>query len=459
MSRRRGARLNSRFTPEGQESLSSVASDSVEVVFLRVGATLIAFGTSVVVSRSLGPEGRGEYYLPVVAAATVGAFAKLGLDQANVYLFATRGISADRLSRQNSLVALVAGGLMGASLLLAPVALPGVFSGTPMKYLVLAALTLPFALHTQFQGSLLNLVGRVGWPFRAALIASSAQLVLLLVLVAMHELTVPAVLMANLLFAVATWYLTNRIRIGSIRPSWDTDLLSESLRHGFLLNLGMAFLFLHLRVDMFMVKAIRGVSELGIYSLAVVLAETVLLITDSTAIALLPRQVRREPASAAAFALEGARASMGLGLVLLAGGLLVGRPAIRFFFGGDFEPAFLPFACLLPGVVFLGMQRFTGAPLLMAGKTGLLTWVYAVSLALNVALNFVLIPRWGGAGAAVASSVSYSAGAMLFLGWTSRLAGVSMVRGLVPSKKDVIRIRASLALESHRLQARFKPGR
>jgi O-antigen/teichoic acid export membrane protein len=297
------------------------------------------------------------------------------------------------------------------------------------------------------------------WRFRAALIGSSAQLVLLLLLVATHRVSVSAVLAANLLLAVATWYLTNRVRVGSNRPSWDPVLLRESLRHGFLLNLGMAFLFLHLRVDMFMVKAFLGVAQLGIYSLAVVLAETVLLITDSMAIALVPRQVRREPAEAAAFALEGARASMVLGLFLLGGGLLVGRPAIRFFFGQDFEPAFLPFACLLPGVVFLGMQRFTGAPLLMAGKTGLLTWVYAVSLALNVGLNFVLIPRWGGTGAAVASSLSYTAGAMLFLGWTSRLAGVSMFRGLIPSKDDVVRLRAALARESHRLRARFKPDR
>ena len=53
----------------------------------------------------------------------------------------------------------------------------------------------------------------------------------------------------------------------------------------------MVFFFLHLRLGMFMVKGIVGTAALGLYSLSVVLAETVLLPTDSLALAILPRQV------------------------------------------------------------------------------------------------------------------------------------------------------------------------
>ena len=54
---------------------------------------------------------------------------------------------------------------------------------------------------------------------------------------------------------------------------------------------GMVLLFLHLRLDMFMLNSMAGASALGIYSLSVTLAETVQLGTDSVAIAILPRQM------------------------------------------------------------------------------------------------------------------------------------------------------------------------
>ena len=79
----------------------------------------------------------------------------------------------------------------------------------------------------------------------------------------------------------------------------------ESSRHSLVLHVGMALLFLTLRVDMFLVKGILGVSALGLYSLAVALAETVMLATDSLSIALVPRQMGGTIREAATTALTG----------------------------------------------------------------------------------------------------------------------------------------------------------
>jgi O-antigen/teichoic acid export membrane protein len=205
-----------------------------------------------------------------------------------------------------------------------------------------------------------------------------------------------------------------------------------------MLHLGTALFFLHLRLDMFMVNGIVGTAALGQYSLSVMLAETVLLMTDSLGIAVLPRQMGNTLEEAALLALRGARANalLGIGLASLwaAGGMVV----IRVFFGSQFTPAYLPLLALLPGMVFLGMQRMSGAPALRTGRPEIITAIYAVSLLCNGTLNLWWIPTWGPVGAALASSVSYGLGTVLFLGWIARLAGVSLSEGLVPKRSDLV---------------------
>lgn len=418
----------------------SIVSNSAETLFLRVLLSGVAIGASVLISRGLGPEGRGQYYLPIVAAATMVAICKLGLEQANVFLLGTRGLSGDRLSGQNGLVAFAMGGLGLVLLLLSPSVLPALFADTSMVLMLLAGLTIPFSLHAQFSAGLLTLQGQVTWQFRASLLAGVVQVALLLGLFLTRWFHLGPVLGVNLATIVLTWGLTvwalDGERTTWIR--WDPVLLRDTLKQSLLLHLGMLLFFLHLRLDMFMVKAMVGTTALGHYSLSVVLAETVLLATDSLAIAVLPHQMGTTLKEAAALALRGARANGLLGMGVVSLWAAAGIAVIRVFFGPAFAPAYLPLAGLLPGMLFLGMQRMCGAPALRAGRPGRITAIYALSLLCNVALNLWWIPNWGPLGAAVASSISYGLGAVLFLAWTARLAGAPLSDGIVPRTSDLL---------------------
>jgi len=421
------------------EGGGSILSDSAETFFLRLLLSAVGLGASVLISRGLGVEGRGEYYLPIVTAGTLVTFCKLGLEQSNVFLLGTRRLSIDRLSGQNGLVAVVMGGLGTLGVLLAPLVLPALFADTPLVFLVLAGLTIPFALHTQFSAGLLTLEGEVTWQFRAALLASVMQVALLVGFFFSRWFDVNLVLGVNLATTVVTWGLT--VRVLTARSTawvrWDVGLLWITLRQSLLLHLGMVLFFLHLRLDMFMVKGFVGAAALGQYSLSVMLAETVLLLTDSLGIAVLPRQMGNTLEQAAGLALRGARtnALLGIGVASLwaAGGMVV----IRVFFGSEFTPAYLPLIVLLPGMVFLGMQRMCGGPALRTGRPEIITAIYALSLLCNGMLNLWWIPTWGPLGAAVASSVSYGLSAVLFLVWTARLAGVPVSEGMVPRRSDL----------------------
>ncbi|MXV64111.1 oligosaccharide flippase family protein [Natronorubrum sp. JWXQ-INN-674] len=109
-------------------------------------------------------------------------------------------------------------------------------------------------------------------------------------------------------------------------------------------------------------------------------------------------------------------AVMAVGLAALA------DVAVPLYFGTEFEPAIEPLLLLLPGALGFALAR----PILAVSQgEGTLRYPVAATggaAAINLALNAVLIPRYGMHGAAIATSVGY--GTMFVLHcWSARRVG------------------------------------
>ncbi len=431
----------------------TVASHSVESFLLKLLHYGLGFGASVLVSRGLGVEGRGIYYLPVVTAATTVALSNLGVEQANIYLVGTRRVAFERLWAQGSVIAVLMGSLGLAAMLCLPSIARETYQATPASLLWLAGLGVPFSLHILYTAGLLTLRGDVTWQFRVSVAAALVQGALLFVLFFTAWFTPTSVLGVSLASTMLTWFLIARrfAHRGFAWIRWDTRLLGDTLRQALPLHLGMVFLFLHLRADMFMVQGMLGTAALGQYSLAVTLAETVLLATDSLAVALIPRQVGNTLEEAATTALRGVRTNLLLGAGLASVWVVLGFPILRLAFGAAFTPAYVPLVALLPGLVFSGLQRVCGATILRAGAPGRVATIQGSSLLCNIILNRLWIPTWGLLGAGLASTVSYGLGAIVFVFWASRLGRTSFFRAALPGRSDVATLqRAVLVMVGRR---------
>lgn len=426
------------FRPKRDSADQDIATTGTEALLLKIAVYAVGFVGSIVVSRVLGPAGRGTYYLPVVAASTAVSLAKLGLQNANVYLFAERKVSVERITGQNGLFALVMGAIAAVALLQGPWALPSVFGQTPLVLLVLAAVTIPFSMHQQYSAGLLNLIGVVTWQFRASLISGVGQLVALVALAVSGHLDPFSVLAVNLVTIVTTWGLTQRgfARRSSHSVRLDVGLLRETLSNSLVMHVAMVLYFLHLRLDTFMVQAIAGPAALGQYSVAVTLAETMLLASDSLGVAVLPRLVSDNLRESALMSLRASRMNVLVSVILGVGWAVVGYVVIGLFYGASFTPAFFPLLALLPGMTALGLQRCTGGPVLRTGQRWKFAGIYGVSVLFNIGLNLVLIPSVGITGAALASSLSYSLEALLFIRWVSLIGDRGIGYALIPRWDD-----------------------
>jgi len=175
------------------------------------------------------------------------------------------------------------------------------------------------------------------------------------------------------------------------------------------------------------IKHYRSVGDVGLYLLGTTMAGVVQQITVVFSTLLLPQMsvmiAQGEHAKIRTF-VDRVMPYWFLGLsVLLCAVIYVASPVVPFVFG----PAFL---ASVPVLVWLALATCALAlfnafsPLVVAlGSTWVLTWICLASGTVNVAMDFVLIPRYGIAGSAFATLLSYGVSAACVLVFVQKRVG------------------------------------
>lgn len=190
---------------------------------------------------------------------------------------------------------------------------------------------------------------------------------------------------------------------------------------------GLSALLLY-KTDILLVRYFRDSTATAIYNSAIVPAEYVWFVPAVMQMAFLQRTaslwadkdidaINDQIRTGVKYALL-SLTLFGAGLYALAG------PFLELYFGAEYLPASRPLRILIVGTFFFGISRVVN-PVFQA--TGWLKYTEAntvVVLAVNVALNLLLIPQYGILGAAIATSCSY---VLMFVGvatiwWRSTFA-------------------------------------
>jgi len=417
-------------------ALEDSARTGVHLFGLRLATYGVGFVASVLIGRALGPDGRGRYALPMVVLAITTTLGSLGLEHAQIYL-AGRRIQLTTLWANAGFVGAVVAGVVwvvAAIVTLTPGGAPG---SIPTLWLWVVLAQVPLLLQTLYWTNLLQIAGRARAAVGATLLGATVQTMLIVALVSEGDLTPLLVLVLSGLANLLTWAGTLLLGAGAGLVSWrpDRGVLRTGIRFGVRAQLGIVFVFLLFRVDQVMVQRILGFEALGLYSLAVTLAELLWLLSDPFATALLRHQVDAEGDDDVSLGYATAR----LGLITAGSAAAIawfaGPYLIRLAYGEAFANAVWPFRLLLPGIVALAVQRPLAAVLLKRGRPGMVSLFGALALGLNVTLNLALLARYGPGAAAVSSSAAYVLLAAAYV-WATGGA----LRRLVPTTRDVSRL-------------------
>jgi O-antigen/teichoic acid export membrane protein len=107
---------------------------------------------------------------------------------------------------------------------------------------------------------------------------------------------------------------------------------------------------------------------------------------------------------------------------------------------------------LLPAVVSLAIARVVGEYVSGLGLTARTSAATVIGFVVNIAANLILIPRFGIAGAATASLISYTTTALIITLIASRLAGAPMRAFWIPGPADVRFVVATATALGRRLR-------
>lgn len=190
------------------------------------------------------------------------------------------------------------------------------------------------------------------------------------------------------------------------RPS--VGMAKEIVVFGARGQLGNLLWLTNLRFDFILLGALAGPSVLGVYSIASKFAELMRLAPTALNYVLYPRfaKMRREAAAVDARSLF-PRALL-LTLILTPFVAVVALFGPNLLYGQAFGGAVKPAEIIILGLSVEGAAAVASAYLLGTGRPGLNSIGMGVGAVLTVALDVVLIPRYGAIGGAITSAVVYS---------------------------------------------------
>jgi O-antigen/teichoic acid export membrane protein len=218
---------------------------------------------------------------------------------------------------------------------------------------------------------------------------------------------IAALPLGDLTVAVPAWLRLRRR--GLFRGAGGPSLgrARRVVRYGLRAQVGSVILLLNARLDFALVGGLVGSRALGIYAIASRFAELLRLPSLAVNYVLYPAYARRGGAAAA----REARAMMPrVGWIPLAAAVPFGVAAtffIPWLYGEPFQAAITPTYVLLLGLSGSAIAGVITAFLYGDGRPGLNSLAMGAGLLITIALDLLLIPRFGVLGAALASSVAY----------------------------------------------------
>ncbi len=197
--------------------------------------------------------------------------------------------------------------------------------------------------------------------------------------------------------------MTVKVRAGA-RTAVDWGFLRSLIWAGAPIGALYVTLNLYNYIDTVMISVLRSQTETGWYGASFRVYEGLRMVPEVVGIVLLPllsRAYARRDARLTQLVSTAYRYIVLLALLVSGVGVLLSADVISLAFGRDYEPAALALEILVVGMPFVFIVHFLQLAFIAMDRQALLLKVALVGLVANVALNAVVIPRYGYVGAAV----------------------------------------------------------
>ncbi len=426
---------------DGRDGASAVAQTLATNVTMQV----LNIGTGILSARLLHPVGRGEFAAILLAPQFLAGMFTLGLPAGVVYLAKREPEHATAYVGISLLISTVLG------LTVAAVATPllpywlNEYSPGVVRFAQWAVWLIPLGVASHTLNSVLLIHGQYG---RYNFIRLSQPALTLLGFVVMvvwgrfnpYMAVVISLGASTLLFAVNAFWVTRFLPprltpfIATTRKllhyasrAWSIDLTGT----------------LASQVDRVLVVALLVPADLGLYVVAQSAGRLIQLVPNSLLPVLFPRASGRAVHEVVDLTGFSARASLLIMLLVVLPLMLLAHPLLRWVYGHAFAGAATVMRLLIIEAVLVGINGVLTQAFMALGRPGLVGFIQGTSLPVTLLLLWLMVPRWGLAGAGMALVIAALA-RLAFTQVCFRVVLGTPPPKLWPRLADVLRVLHSL---------------
>jgi len=252
----------------------------------------------------------------------------------------------------------------------------------------------------------------------SSIVSISATLILsvlkiLLVFLAAHLIAFAAVylLQAILIAGLLIYFFRREANFSILEWKFNFKRTKELLAQGWMIMLGAFFAIFYLKIDQVMLRLISGAEEVGIYAVAAKLSEAWYFIPGVIVTSLFPKLLELKERNDQLFKkrlqqLFDLLYSIALTIAIIV--TFVAGPVIIFLYGPEFSEASVILSIHIWAGVFIFMRAVFSKWILVEDAIPFSMITQGTGALVNVLLNLVFIPLYGGIGAAIATILSYS---------------------------------------------------
>jgi len=385
--------------------------DTIFTFVIRLLNLVLATISSVIVARTLGPEGKGIYSAAVLLPPLLLAFTNPAIGSAAVYFIGKKKYSPKEVfgnhiifSFLNSIFSVLVG------LIIILFFGNKFFPNIKIVYLISGLFLTPLYIFLNSNLGILLALQKI----RKYNLVSFIQELVYLLGVAFMVLglglgieTVIIIEFSSLFITCVALFLWIKKEAGGISFKLNKLYLRESLSYGVKIYFGGILSFFRRRADMFLVNFFLNPTALGFYSIAVALSEKILLIAQSSGLILFPRVASENDKNRLKqFTPLVCRNTLFITFILAIILFFFSDFLITNFYSKAFAEAVIPFKIVLFGAVAVSGLSSLSSDISGRGKPMIPAYISIVPIMANIILDILWIPKWGIKGAAWVSLIS-----------------------------------------------------
>ncbi|MFA6226883.1 MAG: flippase [Candidatus Paceibacterota bacterium] len=377
----------------------------------KIGSMAVSLLATIYIARHLGPTNYGELSYAVSFVSIFSFIAVLGIDQV---------LYRDLIQypeKRNLYMGSALGLRLGASILAIILCSTFALWFSPKD----VSLFLIFLLSISFIFNSFNIISN---EFQANVQSKYPSLLSLYVTIILNILKILVLvfgkgviylafvlLLESIFYAVGLLYYRTKLYKMISEWSFSKEVAKKILHDSWPLIFSSAFALIYSRIDQIMIKNMMDAKSVGLYDAAVRLSEVWYLVPNIIVSSMFPAIINAKKISEEIYY----RRIKKLGLILLILSIIIAIPTtllaeliIKIIFGPAFIGAVLILQIYIWSNISTSLNMLANYYLVAENYKKTLFFSSFLGMSINVILNIFLIPKYGMAGAAFATFISYS---------------------------------------------------